>query len=382
MLALAVTASVLRQSMTRQRLHVQKALEMARRQNRLLHTVVDISDVGIVVTDRHGNDRLMNATQRRVHLMGLPPGVSDAAEADLLVYEPDGQTLIPPDDRPVRRALAQESFQGRQIVLGDGPGRQTLSVSASPLRDEDGEFDGAVVIFQNVTDLINALQARERFIADISHEYRTPLTSIIGYLDLALDEDLDPVVAGYLNTVQRNAERLLELVTQLLDAASGTKALSVSATDLSALLRDSVESISVRAENAGVRLVTELPETLTVQADPVKLGQVADNLLSNAVKYSPDGGTVTVSATGDGTWAEFRVHDTGIGISVADQERLFTDFFRTEQARRAAIPGTGLGLAITRTFVEAHGGEIGVTSAEHEGSTFVVRLPVEGPTYS
>src|SRR5699024_9928963 len=117
----------------------------------------------------------------------LPAGAEDGAEAELLLFESDGRTPIPPEQRPVARAVRGESFQGRLMALGIDGSQQHLSVSAAPMFDDENRFDGTVVIFQNVTDLIGAIRAREQFVAEVSHEFRTPLTSIIGYLDLALE---------------------------------------------------------------------------------------------------------------------------------------------------------------------------------------------------
>nr|WP_255459675.1 HAMP domain-containing sensor histidine kinase [Micrococcus sp. TA1] len=247
------------------------------------------------------------------------------------------------------------------------------------MRDENGTFDGTVLVFQNVTDLLDAIQAREKFLADISHELRTPLTSIIGFLDLAVEDNQDETIIGYLNTSQRNADRLLTLVNDLLQTAAGGTAVTPEPTDLARLVRHSAESAQIQADNAGITLQVRAPDTLIMQADPVKMNQVADNLISNAIKYTPTGGTVTVSAAPAGDCAELIVTDTGIGISAEEQQKLFTNFYRTEHVRRAAIPGTGLGLAITRGLVRAHGGEITVTSEKGTGSTFTVSLPVDGP---
>ena len=395
MLALGVAASVLTRSMDRQSEELTASLENAATQNRLLNAVVETSEVGILVVDRDGNDVLMNQAQRRMHFIGLPAGTDDGGEADLLAFEADGTTPIAATDRPVFRALQGESFQGRIIALGIDGSQQHLSVSASPMFDEDDEFDGTVVVFQNVTDLIDAIRTQERFVAEVSHEFRTPLTSIIGYLDLVLEEDLDPQLRRYLSTSVRNAERLLGLVTELLDTAASTSQVSVQEVDLARLTRYSLESAEVRAQRNALTLEADLPARLDVVADAVKMGQVVDNLLSNAIKYTPDGGSVAVSLRrleasdaeegepglgyGPGAWAELVVRDTGIGMTEAEQGKLFTNFYRTEHVRRAAIPGTGLGLAITQGYVRAHGGEILVTSEKDVGSTFTVRIPVGGP---
>ncbi len=380
LLAMASAASVFARSMDRQRDELKDVLASTRQQNRRLEAILDTTDVGIVVTDRDGNGLIWNAAQQRQHLIGQPEGRHDATEGELLVFEPDGVTPVPAEERALYRAIRGESFSDRLYALGVDGSQQFMSVSAQAMRDDDGEFDGTVVVFQNVTDLIDAIRAREKFVADVSHEFRTPLTSIIGYLDLAIEDEQDEVIARYLRTCQRNSERLLALVNSLLDTASGNAVPALEPTDLARLVQHSVESAQVRADNEGITLVTDLPERLPVQADKVKMSQVADNLISNAVKYTESGGTVTVTVRRSGDCAEIEVADNGIGISPEDQQKLFTNFYRTEHVRRAAIPGTGLGLAITRAFVRAHGGEITVASEPGVGSTFTASIPVDGPS--
>lgn len=395
MLSLGVAASVLTRSLDRQSSELAASLRDTAIQNRLLNAVVETSEVGILVVDRDGHDLVMNHAQRRQHFLGLPAGVELAGEADLLIFEPDGVTPLDVEDRPVRRALQGEAFQGRIVAVGTDGSQQHLSVSASPMVDEEGAFDGTVVVFQNVTDLVGALRARDQFVAEVSHEFRTPLTSIIGYLDLALDAPLDPEVERHLTTSIRNAERLLTLVSNLLDARADPSALTVQEVDLPRLVRHSLDSAAVRAERAGITVEAQLPDHLTVIADAVRVSQVLDNLVSNALKYTSSGGTVTVAlrqlppggAAGaaelgpeaDNGWAELVVRDTGIGMTEHERSQLFTSFFRAEHVRKAAIPGTGLGLAISQGFIRAHGGEIRVASRRGEGSTFTLRLPLQGP---
>lgn len=375
MLSLAIATGVISRSVDKQTEELAVSLAGIRQRNRLLQTVLDTTDVGILVTDRHGNDMIMNPAQRRFHLVALPEGVDDGAEADLLQYRPDGTTPIPVDERPVGRAIRGESFQGCLIAVGPPPEQLTLSVSAQAMHDEDGTFDGTVVVFHDVTELMKAIQARDRFVADVSHEFRTPLTSIIGYLELARDADLDPELARYVRIIHRNAERLLVLVSSLLDAAS-TKELVLRRTDLVKLLRHSAESAAARARSAGVRLETDLPDSLPVVADRLRTSQIIDNLLSNAIKYTPGGGVVTLSARLDGDHAEFAVADTGIGMTPQELEHVFSSFYRTEEVRKAAIPGTGLGLSLAERFVREQHGTITVESEKGVGTVFTVRLPL------
>lgn len=379
MLTLGVAANALARSMDRQRDELQEILAVAHQQNRRLETILDTTDVGIVVTDVSGQVVIRNSTQQRIRMLGVPPGEDDVPEHQLLVFEPDGTTRIPAHERPIDRAIRGESYSNRLMALGANGSQQIVSVSAQVMKDRAGRMEGTVVVFKNVTDLVDAIQSREQFVADVSHEFRTPLTSIIGFLDLAIEDAQDPQIARYLGTCQRNADRLLSLVNSLLESASSKSALAPEHTDLARIVRHSVESAQVRAANAEISLVTEMPAELSVRADRLKMSQVADNLISNAIKYTEAGGTVTVRVRQVGDCAEVEVADNGIGMSAEEQDKLFSNFYRTEHVRRAAIPGTGLGLAITRAYVRAHGGDITVTSQEGVGSVFTASIPLLGP---
>jgi signal transduction histidine kinase len=227
---------------------------------------------------------------------------------------------------------------------------------------------------------------------------RTPLTSILGYLELVLDDDDEPLTdeqRSYLTTVERNADRLLRLVGDLLFTAqvdAGRFTLTPADVDLASVVRAAEESVRVTAGNAGVDVVVEVPaEGLVVAGDAVRLGQACDNLVSNAVKFTPSGGRVTLSlraawrlpdgeivadARPDATpVAELAVSDTGIGIPATEQGKMFTRFFRASTAQKNAVPGVGLGLAITKAITTAHGGTLDLVSAEGAGTTFTLTLP-------
>ncbi len=222
---------------------------------------------------------------------------------------------------------------------------------------------------------------REEFVAAVSHELRTPLTSIIGYLDLVVDGEMENLTTeqqSYLGVVQRNADRLHELVGDLLlvaEAEGGGLALDINDVDLDALATRCVESARPTANAEEIGLTVELGATRLIRGDAVRLEQMMDNLVSNALKFTPSGGRVAVrTATEDGH-ALFEVSDDGPGISAADQAQLFDRFFRTRGAIDLAIRGTGLGLAITKAIVDAHHGSITVESAVGRYSIFRVRLP-------
>ncbi|MBP3037151.1 PAS domain-containing sensor histidine kinase [Arthrobacter sp. zg-ZUI100] len=384
-LALAITVSVMRQDMAAQQAALQEkdrllenSLAESNERSQLLDIVLNAIDIGVLVVDAKGMAIHKNERMRALDHRLRPAGVEHTQEQDLLFFDTDRTTPLAPDKRPVGRAMTGEAFQDVLIWAGPPEDQVALSSSARILRNEHG-FNGAVIAFSDITALTDALRAKDDFVSNVSHELRTPLTSIIGYLDLAQEEAEDTGLTGTIphavTVAQRNSERLLSLVSDLLTAATGSVALESRGLSMADLVTAGLRSAAPRAAAAGVDLVADCTAGLTVQADPVRLAQVLDNLLSNAIKYSPDGGTVTVRG-----WAEpgsifLQVQDTGMGMTEEDQRELFTKFFRTGAVRRAGIPGAGLGLAITKNIVEAHGGAIALVSAPGKGSTFTVSLP-------
>ncbi len=228
-------------------------------------------------------------------------------------------------------------------------------------------------------------QAREEFIATTSHEVRTPVASILGYVELLGDPDLRPEdAAKFLTTIQRNAYRLRELSEELLvlshweteerRRASGEGVQEVM--DLVEIAGRVAETLAPLAAAQGVSLEVEGPnEPLTVTGSSQQVERAILNLASNAVKYTPAGGQVVCTARRDADEVVITVKDTGIGITDEDLKRLFTRFFRASSARARSIAGVGLGLSIAHEIISAHGGRIEVTSQIGEGSAFVVRLP-------
>jgi signal transduction histidine kinase len=229
--------------------------------------------------------------------------------------------------------------------------------------------------------LREADRLKDEFVALISHDLRTPLTSILGYLELTLeDEGLKAVHRGYLDVVDRNAKRLLRLVSDLLFVArleAGQLELQQGELDLAAVARQSVAEAGPRAAASGITLTCETEPVPAMTADKGRIFQLLDNLVSNAIKFTPDGGDVRVSVTPSGDAVRLEVTDTGMGIPSDEQRHLFERFFRSSAASERQIQGTGLGLYIARAIVEAHGGEISFESEPGRGTAFRIEMPVE-----
>lgn len=360
-------------------------LEAAAVSEQLLKNVIDSVDVGILVVDRDGHDVLMNRAQHRIHTAFSPEGNDDPNEAQLVMYYPGTTLSVPPSQRPVRRAVLQETYSNYLVQAGiPGQGGVTYSASARQVLDRHGVRSGAVVVFSDVTSYIDMVRAQQQFVAAVSHELRTPLTSVIGYLELARDDqDLSRATASYLDVADRNAEQLLLIVQDLLAdqvARAGTEKLTLRSVRLSDLAEQAAESFAPRAQELGITLVQEISTTPELSLDSQRIQQGVGNLLSNALKYTPRGGTVRVHTCVHNNHAELNIIDSGIGMSDQEQTNLFTDYYRTETARHSDIPGHGIGLSLTRRLVIAHGGQISVHSRPGSGSTFTIRFALEDAT--
>ncbi|MFB9166337.1 sensor histidine kinase [Arthrobacter psychrochitiniphilus] len=380
--AVTNTMNVQRKTLQAKDRQLRDALAASQQRERLLSTILDTVAVGVVVVDAGGHDVLMNATQNILHSHALPEGIADPAEGDLLVFNQDGITPVPTEERPVLRAIHAEEFTNYQLWLGSGETARAVSTASRVMVNEQGEFDGAVVAFHDITDMMSALSAKNDFVSNVSHEFRTPLTSIQGYLDMALEEpaELPPHVEKYLTIAVRNVDRLNSLVEDLLSTDSVT--LNVARVDVAQLVADSLGTAAPVAHANKVALSTQVQAPLEAFVDALRVGQVLDNLVSNAVKYSPDGGTVTVRAWAQGSdlWCE--VKDTGMGMNSADQAEAFTKFFRAKSAMQRSIPGIGLGLMISKAIISKHGGTIELRSERGLGTSLIFVLPgcvVTGP---
>jgi len=245
----------------------------------------------------------------------------------------------------------------------------------------EGERQVAQALAVQNEQLLDLDRMKDQFVSTISHELRTPITAIIGYLELMLDGeagDLTEQQVRFLEIVSRNSDRLFRLVNDILTVAridAGRLTLEPAHVDLVALAAGEVESARAAADVKDVELRFASPdEFLSLWADPMRLGQLVGNLLSNAVKFTPKGGTVTLTVDRRGDTAVVEIADTGVGIPADEVDQLFQRFFRASTA--ATEQGTGLGLSIVKSIAEAHGGTISVRSEEGVGTTFVVELPI------
>jgi len=265
--------------------------------------------------------------------------------------------------------LQEINFGGKQPLIVD--------VSISAIQDlPDGE-EKTLLVFHDVTRLKKLEQMRTDFVANVTHEIRTPLTAIIGFLQTLLAGALDnkETARKFLQTIANNAERLSRLVDDLLTLSSielNEANLNLEPLPVDTLIPMVLPMVEAAAREKNIRLDVSLPQPVpNILADRDRAAQVLMNVLHNAVKFTPDGGRVTVSARGDEktTWVVLQVSDTGIGIPPRELPRLGERFYRVDKARSRELGGTGLGLSIVKHLMAAHGGEMQIDSTPGKGTT-------------
>jgi two-component system phosphate regulon sensor histidine kinase PhoR len=266
----------------------------------------------------------------------------------------------------------------REIALGKG----TYMVNASPVIEPDGETSGAVAVFSDITALKKLETAKSMFVSMVAHEVKSPLAATEGWLNLILSGMLEKNPQEERHMIERSLLRVRTLrgmVNELLNLTAiqtGNFTLKRTPVELCGVLKD---AIAVYAERAAEKRITVSfcaePE-LRVLADREALSIVFTNLMENAIKYGRDAGHVTAQVGRSGIYATVSVRDDGIGMSPADREKVFEEFYRARNELTASIPGTGLGLSLVKRLTELHQGTVTVESTLGEGSVFTVCLPL------
>jgi PAS domain S-box-containing protein len=333
---------------------------------------------GVIVT--------FNAAAQRMFGLQTHPSQLMTRRVDQLPIRSEPPEAVP--TMPMIQSMTDGiTVTGTELVVR-GPGGQMIPVvaSAAPLRNDDGDVDAVVGVFQDVAPLKEAERLRDEFISVVSHELRSPLTPIRGFAqiigrDLEKEGGHDQHVA-WLNTLQQHTDRLTRLVDDLLDVSrmrAGRLRVLREEVDVVELCRSLVESKRASQTTHKVVLDTELT-SLVARMDGDRVHQIIDNLVSNAIKYT-DGGTITVGLDDVKEAGDIRitVSDEGRGIPPRERESLFTAFYRARSANESAVPGLGLGLYIVRELVRAHDGSIAIDEAPGGGARFIVELPRRAP---
>ena len=327
------------------------------------------------------------AVDARQRLLGI-----NRAAADLLDVDPDesaGRLLIDVIRNPDLRRFALTAIDCRAPVEDDlvlhGPRDRTIRLRGTALRDASGE-GGAVIVLNDVTEMKRLEHVRRDFVANVSHELKTPIASIKGFVETLLDGAMDDPAdnSRFLGIVARQADRLAAIVDDLLalsriEQSEGAGNLPVETVPVASILTAVTLDCGPRAADRSIRLEVDCPANLAATLNAALVEQAVINLVDNALKYSESGKTVWLSAAASEPPGPrelvLRVRDEGCGIEPIHLPRLFERFYRVDKARSRNLGGTGLGLSIVKHIVQAHTGAVSVDSEPGVGTTFTIRLP-------
>ena len=260
------------------------------------------------------------------------------------------------------------------------PVQKTFKINAAAIFEESA-VAGCVLVIHDITQMRRLERVRSDFVANVSHELKTPLTSIKGFVETLLEGAIDDKENNreFLRVIQEHTHRLENLINDLLDLASLEErgiVLNTQEFNIKELVDKVLADFEGQLKNKEIEAGNELPGNLIVKADKDRIEQVFTNLIDNAVKFNRSKGTIKIYAeeTADSK-IKFTVKDTGFGIPVKDIPRIFERFYRVDKARSRGLGGTGLGLSIVKHIIELHKGSVGVESAEGRGSEFFFILP-------
>lgn len=261
--------------------------------------------------------------------------------------------------------------------ISEGQLHQRIEISG---KNEYTEIADAI---NNMTEQLEQVESsRQEFVSNVSHELKTPLSSIKVLCEsILLQEDMPTeMYREFLQDINSEVDRMTNIVNDLLSLVKldhREDALNIQETDINKMIQDVMKRLYPLAEKKNIELLYESNKDMTIEADEMKLSLAISNLIENGIKYTPDNGMVKVTIDGDHQNVFITVQDTGIGISEEEQSKVFKRFYRVDKTRDRETGGTGLGLAITHATVMLHNGSIKIVSSEGNGATFIVRLPIK-----
>jgi two-component system, OmpR family, phosphate regulon sensor histidine kinase PhoR len=323
-------------------------------------------------------------SERRVLYINLPACELLGVSTGQVVGDP----LLDLARHPILVDILNKCSESSETVhspgtFGAGEAERYVQLSATPLVEVEGVGGGCVLVLRDVTELRRLESVRRDFVTNVSHELKTPLTAMRGYVEAVIsDTDMDAELReSFLSKAHRNTHRLASIVTDLLSLSrleSDEREFVLESRDVSELFREAESEMADYAESRNIKVLLPEPEPpIKVLVDTPAITLALTNLISNAIRYSAEGGEVKLSVCAAEGEVRLEVQDQGAGIPPAELDRIFERFYRVDKARSRSLGGTGLGLSIVRHVVNAHGGRIEVQSAPGEGSTFSIVLTAD-----
>lgn len=356
--------------------NLQELMKAKESQQDRLTTLIENMGSGLILIDSRGYINLINRPYREIFS-------ADPSEyLYKLYYEVIEHEEI---SQMVEEIFMTEQKVRKQVVLPLEIERRHFEVYGVPIIGTNNVWKGILLVFHDITELKKLEQMRKDFVANVSHELKTPITSIKGFSETLLDGAMHDkgTLEAFLDIILKESDRLQVLIQELLDLSKieqqGFK-LTIGKVDLLQGITDVLEILRGKAEEKDITLeLGQISENMVIEGDPDRIKQVLINLVSNAITYSPNHGTITISLFDKKEMVSIVVKDSGIGIEKSEIPRIFERFYRVDKARSRNSGGTGLGLAIVKHIIEAHKGNIEVTSVVGKGTTFTVRLYKQFP---
>jgi two-component system sensor histidine kinase VicK len=357
--------------------HLTKRLKISvseiSREKSKLEAIIHYMDDGLIAVNTDGN--IIHLNPKAIKMLQIAPNIKHLDDIFLNI-----------DEDLMIKNIADYNDEGigkRSIYMGES----ILRVNYAPFQNDKGMKSGYVFVLQDITDQEKLDRMRREFVANVSHELKTPLTTIKSYTETILDgvvTDMDTVIE-FLTVVNDEADRMARLVRDLLQLSnfdSKQVRLDLIQYDYLKLLRGAVQKLEVTAKSKrqAFKLISDC-ESIEGVFDRDRIEQVVLNILSNAVKYTPEGGLIKIFVSKNAEQVLLKFQDNGMGIPESDILRIFERFYRVEKARSRAMGGTGLGLSIAKHIVEVHGGTIRIDSQVDVGTTVFINIPLVADKY-
>ncbi len=338
-----------------------------------LESVLGSMVEGVIALDL--DDHIIRMNQAAADFFGRPSNVYHGKSIQEIIRNQRLPELI-----AQCTATLQSTVDDIHIYKGDG---KIVNVCCAPLRNPQGKPIGTLVVFNDVTQLRQLENMRRDFAANVSHEIKTPLTAIKGFVETLLHdaEEKQDQTHKFLSIINRHVDRLTSVIDDLMYLSRIEKGNEITSQKLENVQVDVVlnTALLLCKDKADQKSITiEITGNATTFMDATLIEQAAANLLDNAIKYSPNNSKIFIRTVVNGDEIQIQFQDQGIGIATKHLPRLFERFYRVDKARSRAAGGTGLGLAIVKHIAQAHGGHVSVTSRKGEGSTFILHLPIRG----
>ena len=368
-----------------------------RRQKELLQLILGSMGDGVVVADENGKFLVFNNSAEQMLGLGATDTTPDEWIDRYGLYHPDAVTPCEPNEVPLARAIRGESVDSTEIFVRNSNNTDgvLISITGRPLKDENGNLRGGVIVFHDITlqkraeealvrakeDAERATKFKDQFLSTMSHELRTPLNAVLGFSDLLADERygaLNDRQRRYVDHIHTGGTHLLNLITDILDLSkieAGRMEIAPEDVNIASAFAEVLSALQPLADKKSQCLTKDVVPRLYVRADMTRFKQILMNLVGNAIKFTPNLGRIELVARQVGGQVRLEVRDDGPGIAPQEQQQIFEAFFRLTETG-TATEGTGLGLAITARLVELHGSKLEIESEPGDGSCFHFSLPL------